>query len=118
MILVIYGIFALVTNLIGDQATINEECATDPYCQYKHNSSIENKNYDEMDIIYAQLWLGFIFSIVWAITLRFIKFVGREKNKNVDEKLRSASDYTIKIENLPYGSYSELELIEYFDGLY
>ena len=45
MILIIYGIFALITNLIGDQATLNEECIKDPYCQYKHRSSIENKNY-------------------------------------------------------------------------
>ena len=75
MILVIYGIFALVTNLIGDQAIINDTCKSDPYCQYKHKSSNENKGNDAFNI--AQLWLGLTFSFVWVVTLRFIKFVGR-----------------------------------------
>ena len=57
-------------------------------------------------MLFAQLWLGLVFSFVWVVTLRFIKFIGREKNKMVDLYLRSASDYTIKIENLPYGGYS------------
>lgn len=111
MILIIYGIFALVTNLIGDEATIDDTCAEDPYCEYRHKSSNENKNYKDLSIVYAQLWLGLAFSFVWVVTIRFIKFMGREKNQIVDRNLRSASDFTIKIENLPYGSYSEMELI-------
>jgi hypothetical protein len=35
--------------------------------------------------------------------LRFIKFYGKHKNKDVDEWMNSSSDYTIAIENLPYG---------------
>lgn len=32
--------------------------------------------------------------------------------------MKSASDYAIKIENLPTGNYSEKELIDFFDGLW
>lgn len=41
--------------------------------------------------------------IVWIIIDRFVKKYGIKKNKIIDMNLLSASDYAIKIDNLPYG---------------
>lgn len=35
MIILVYGIYALVTNLIGNKAQIDAECAKSEYCKYK-----------------------------------------------------------------------------------
>lgn len=95
MIILIYGIFALVTNLIGEKG-FTDECQGDTFCEFKKEASDENK-IDPKTNELVQLWLGFGFCFIWIITLRFIKYLGREKNRLVDERLRSASDYAIKI---------------------
>ena len=75
MFLVVYGVYALATNLMGKMAETEEDCEDDKYCQYKHEASNENKN--STTVLYIiQFWLGFAFSIIWIITLRFIKFKG------------------------------------------
>lgn len=54
-----------------------------------------------------QDYFGLCLCIVWIFLLRFFKFMGRQKNKMIDSHLKSSSDTTIKISNLPYGSYEE-----------
>lgn len=44
MTIFVYGIFALVTNLIGQNAN-SEVCNDDNLCKYKHEASDENKDY-------------------------------------------------------------------------
>ncbi len=41
--------------------------------------------------------------VVWVIWSRIIKYIGNLKNEEIDKNLKSASDYAIKISNLPYG---------------
>ena len=54
---------------------------------------------------------------VWIIISRIVKYVGVIKNKEMDKNLTSASDFAIKIGNLPYGEFNEEELVEYFQKL-
>ena len=54
-----------------------------------------------------QLWLGFFMCIFWLVGLKFISSLGARKDREIDDSLESASDYTIKIDNLPYGEYEE-----------
>ena len=60
-------------------------------------SSDENKSsgYDYYYVI--QNWLGLAFCFVCILLLRVFKYVGNEKNKVIDDKLRSASDFAIKV---------------------
>ena len=44
-----------------------------------------------------QNWLGLAFCFVCILLLRVFKYVGNEKNKVIDDKLRSASDFAIKV---------------------
>jgi hypothetical protein len=50
-----------------------------------------------------QLWLGTLMCLIWMIGLKLITTLGMKKDKEIDDSLDSASDYTIKIDNLPYG---------------
>jgi hypothetical protein len=45
----------------------------------------------------VQEWLGLSFCIVWILMVRAIKYVGKEKDRIIDMKVRSASDYAIMI---------------------
>ena len=65
-----------------------------------------------------QLWNGFVMCVLWMIGLRLIISLGLKKHKWIDDSLDSASDYTVKIENLPYGSYHEEDLISYLRELW
>lgn len=54
-----------------------------------------------------QVWLGFVFCVVWLIALRVIRSMGRVLNQKIDRFLDSSSDYVIQIDNLPIGKYTE-----------
>ena len=78
MVILIYGIFALATNLLGSNIeNLPDDCDSgDSYCEFKRKASNEekvNQNYTEL----VQLWLGFAFCIIRIVTLRFIKYLGR-----------------------------------------
>lgn len=53
-----------------------------------------------------QGWVALGGLAIWGIFVRFVKYYGRQKNKSIDRNLTSASDYAIKIDNLPYGEYN------------
>ena len=53
------------------------------------------------DLMIGQLVLGLVVCIIWSISLRLIRAVGRRKMKIIDERLDSSSDYCILLENLP-----------------
>ena len=65
-----------------------------------------------------QWWLGVVFTVVWLTATRVIKIKGRNMNKEIDQKLKSASDQAVFIRNLPQGDFTENELIEYFERLW
>ncbi len=65
-----------------------------------------------------QQWLGLAFCIIWIFGIKFILYYGKKKNEEVDNKLKSAGDCAIRVSNLPYGEYSEEELIDYIYKIY
>lgn len=44
-----------------------------------------------------QLWMGFFLSIAWFFGISFIEYLGLKKEKEIDDLLDSASDYTIRV---------------------
>lgn len=103
-ICVVYGIYALVTNLIGNTVD-NSECDNE-YCVFRNSSSDDNKFEPQIHQV-VQVWLGLFFCIAWIFLLRVIKYFGRRTTHKLDDRFKTASDYAVKIENLPFGEYSE-----------
>lgn len=87
------------------------------FCYLTEISSFKRKIGNNL-LIQFQLWSGVLMSIVWIFTVKFIKYLGDHKNLEIDELLDSASDYTIRIDNLPSKKYHEAELIEYINELW
>ncbi len=56
---------------------------------------------------YIQVWLGLILCVIWLLGIKLISILAHDLNNKIDMNLDSASDYSIKIENLPYNSYNE-----------
>lgn len=77
VVLLIYGMFSLITNLLGSKLNPDKNCENnDSYCRFVMRAS----NEDKIDFNYTtevQLWLGLVFCIIWIFTLRFIKYLGR-----------------------------------------
>ena len=75
-------------------------------------STTKNKSGKERLVI-TQLWLGFLFCLVWMIGLKIIQSFGRMLNEQIDLYLDSSSDYCVQIDNLPFGEYTEGELLKH-----
>lgn len=103
--LIIYGVFALTTNLIGG-ATDSSNICTDDWCRFIYNSANNNK-IEPHPMMIAQWWLGLVFCIVWLMATRVTKHNGRIMNKEIDRKLASASDKAVLIRKLPQGDFTE-----------
>jgi hypothetical protein len=116
LVLLIYGVFAITTNLMGGQNHFSEDCPDD-WCRFTHNSANNNKIQPETMMV-IQWWLGVAFTVVWLMATRVIKIKGRNMNQTIDQKLKSASDRAVLIGNLPQGDFTEKELIEYFERLW
>lgn len=116
LFLLIFDIFAMASNLMGEKNIATSTICTSSYCTFRDNVSDGHKyNKDVLGSI--QSWLGLAAIIVWILLSRIMKYVGAIKNKEMDKNLTSASDFAIKIGNLPYGEYNEEEMVEYFQKL-
>ena len=111
IIALIFGVFGVTTNLMGNSVDLGQ-CDT-AYCTFRAISSDENKfNPDILSRV--QIWLGLVFSVLWIFILKVIGYYGSKKKRL---KFQTASDFAIKIENLPKGEYDEKDLIKHFKGL-
>lgn len=96
IVLFIYGMFSMLTNIMGNSAVVSTACHDKLYCIFVHNISDENKI--KSWIIYQiQSWLGVVFCFFWIVVVKITKYFGEQKNRIIDEKLRSSSDYAIKV---------------------
>lgn len=95
-IIIIYCLFGLITNLIGSEADVTKTCTQDLYCKFKQKMSDENKQ-SNLAFIEVQNWLGLAFCIFWVLSSKVLKLFGQEKNRIIDEKLKTASDTAIKV---------------------
>lgn len=65
-------------------------------CYIKYQASTVNKiNNDTYEKI--QVCLGIILCIIWILSVRVIRSMGRNLNKKIDGFLDSSSDYVIQI---------------------
>jgi len=56
--------------------------------------------------------------VLWIFITRLVKCYGFYMDTMIDKNLKSASDFAVKIDNLPIGGYSEYELFEFFEQQY
>jgi hypothetical protein len=106
----VYAIFAIATNLLGTtpittNSLHSSAACTSSYCSFRDNAS-DNYKMNEEYLGDVQLWLGLTAMILWAIASRVVKYIGTIKNEEIDKDLTSASDFAIKISNLPYGEFN------------
>jgi hypothetical protein len=112
----ILSIFSLATNLLGDTSmAVSSSCASS-YCTFRDNVSDGHK-YNAERLSSIESWLGLAAMIVWIAVSRTMRYFGELNNLDIDKNLKTASDYAIKIGNLPDGEYNEEELFEYFQKL-
>ncbi len=78
-VLLIYGLFAIVTNLMGGQTPEANTCDSD-YCRFVNNSSNKNKIQPSIMMI-IQWWLGLFFCVIWLFSTRVIKYYGKKKHR-------------------------------------
>lgn len=101
---------------------LGDKCIQNPgmlafLCPIKFLVPTTNKitNFKEMQI---QVWLGLVICIIWLMAIRIIRSMGRIFNRKIDASLDSSSDYAIQIYNLPFGEYTENQLIQYVATLW
>jgi hypothetical protein len=115
----VFALFALATNLMGHTPnttnSLRSTC-TSSYCSFRDNTS-DNYKLNQEFLGDVQVWLGLAAMVIWVISSRVVRYVSKIKNEEIDQHLTSASDYAIKIGELPYGEYNEEELLEYFQKL-
>ncbi len=113
LFILVFALFALASNLLGHTPlttnSLHSAC-TSTYCSFRDNTS-DNYKLNQEYLSSVQAWLGLAAMIVWVIASRIVKYVGKIKDEEIDRDLTSASDYTIKIGELPYGEYNEEELL-------
>lgn len=63
-------------------------------------------------------WIGLGVMILWILNTRLVKYYGFYQNKMIDKSMKSASDFAVKVDNLPVGSYSQYELFQFFEQQY
>lgn len=112
----IYGIYSVITNVIA-AGDLGDNCLVNPgmltfLCPVKFYVSTLNK-LGNATFYKIQIWLGVLFCFVWIVSIRIIRSMGRILNKKIDSFLDSSSDYVIQISNLPFGGYTEVELLKY-----
>ena len=104
----LFGLFATLANLsAGDIPSQLDNCL-DSKCIFLNNSSAKN-NQDETSKV--EYLLGMLLCLIWIFTLRYIRHYGRKQDKLLDAHLTSASDFAVKVSNLPFGEYCEYDLI-------
>ena len=113
-----YCVYAVITYSGGTAYSTNNpgSCST-AFCQFKNKFS----SYNEVDpnkTFFILDWIGLGVMLLWIFITRLVKYYGFYQNDLIDQNLKSASDYAIKIDNLPIGGYSEYELFEFFEQQY
>jgi hypothetical protein len=104
----IYSIFVTYLNLSqGNSPAVATNC-TDSKCAFIANSSSENNPLDTGNpLTNIEYILGIVLCGIWVFSLRVLQYFGKKINIQLDNNLSSSSDFSIKINNLPYGEYNE-----------
>ena len=107
LLFVAYGTISMIFDLAIYPFKLHNCTIDDGYLIYGICLFNENCNFSKISsnlfFINIQLWLGFVMCVFWLIGLKLISSFGMKKDREIDASLESASDYTIRIDNLPYG---------------
>jgi len=78
----IYAIFGLSTNLLGIHPltanSLRSSCKS-TYCSFRDNASDNYKTQQDY-LGLVQVWLGLAAMVLWVITSRVVKYVGKIKD--------------------------------------
>lgn len=101
-----YCIYAVITYSGGTAYSTNNPgtCST-AFCQFKNKFSSYNE-VNPNSTFFILDWIGLGVMLLWIFITRLVKCYGFYQNDLIDQNLKSASDYAIKIDNLPVGGYS------------
>lgn len=85
MAIIVYGIYALTTNLVVGNATLDcsKPGALPFMCYVKIVTSLEGKK-SRSDLQLIEVILGLLFCILWTIGIRIVRDRGRMKNAEID----------------------------------
>lgn len=121
LVSLLFSLYSMITNIVGDNYVY--DCGSMPtgpipfLCGLKRVLCISNKRPAEGWLL-AQLILGTVMCLLWALGTRLIRDFGRKKNRDIDAKLDSSSDYYVWIERMPVGQYIEADVLAYMDRLW
>ena len=117
--ILIYCLYSFISNIVTNDSLQNcDKPGTLAFlCQVKVKGAMDNKK-NQNNLILIQMWLGFVFCLVWSVGARLIRVLGRKKAQKIDDLLESSSDNNIFIEKLPVGDYHERELLEFLNELW
>lgn len=120
IIAIVYGLYSIITNLMS-APEVGNSCANPGMlsflCPLKVQVTTLNKLSNDL-FMQIQAWLGFLLCVIWIVAIRVLRSMGRILNKRIDSLLDSSSDYVIQIYNLPYGGYTETEILKYISSLW
>lgn len=105
-IILIYGIFALTTNIMGStqEDYVSEGCSSH-FCR----GIIQISDYNKFNPVVTetiQNYLGLLSMLLWGIYMKLLYYFGKRNEALIDKYLTSASDYAIMISNLPTGTFN------------
>lgn len=69
------------------------------------NSSAENRS--DGQLANLEFMLGIAFCVTWIFSLRVLKYKGAKIDHELDTQLKTSADYSVKVDNLPFGDYNE-----------
>lgn len=103
IMMVIYGAYALATNVLASTAvtTSGISLSTVDYISISLSSKQTNDTSKNRLYYYIQCWLGVAFILIWSLVLLYIKFSEVKEMSEYDDDTISCSDYSIVIEGIP-----------------
>jgi len=96
---VIYGAYALGTNVLASKAVSSSgiSISTVDYISISLSSKQTNDTSRNRLFYYIQCWLGVVFILVWSLVLIYIKYSEVKNMSEYDDDTISCSDYSIVI---------------------
>lgn len=103
IMMVIYGAFALATNVLASAAVTSSgvSISSVDYISISLSSKQLNDTTKNRLYYYIQCWLGVVFILVWGLIMIYVKYSEAKNMSDYDNDTISCSDYSIVIEGIP-----------------
>lgn len=94
----------MVGNFIN-RRQFSPSCAQNTYCSITTAFTVQNRS-TRPDLVAMDLRLIFISTLATIIVLRIAKYKATVLDLMIDRSMETPSDFAIKMENMPEGSYN------------